>query len=128
AGSGVFTDVFIPAGVYFGPYDGDIIYRWANNYNDGEYAFNIYKHGRILFYRDAGSLDMSNWTRFINCGRDFMEVNLEAMQCREHVYLRTIQDIKPGSELLFFYGWSYAENTLNMKKDFFCKGFNGTFH
>ncbi|CAH1784033.1 unnamed protein product [Owenia fusiformis] len=128
AGSGVFTDVFIPLGTYFGPYEGVVIYDIDDGYNDGEYVFNVYKNWKILFFRDGGSLDTSNWTRFMNCPRDFMELNVEAFQCKENVYFRTVRNLEPGTELLFFYGWEYAEASFNMKQETFCKGYNGTIH
>ncbi|CAH1778582.1 unnamed protein product [Owenia fusiformis] len=126
AGTGVFSDVFIPKGTYFGPYDGDVVYRSFQQYNKGEYVFTIYKLGKRLFGRDAGPIEMSNWTRFLNCPRDFLELNVEPMQCREHVYFRTIRDVKPGRELLFFYGRNYAKYKLGIREEAFCKGYNAS--
>ena len=48
--------------------------------------------------------------RFVNCCRCEDEQNLVAFQFRGKIYYRTYKPIKAGSELLVWYGESYAKD------------------
>ena len=47
--------------------------------------------------------------RFVNCSRCEDEQNLVAFQFRGNIYYRTYKPIPPGTELLVWYGESYAK-------------------
>ena len=46
--------------------------------------------------------------RYVNCARHDQEQNLCAFQYKNEIYYRTFKIIKPGQELLVWYGDSYA--------------------
>ena len=56
----------------------------------------------------------STWVRWINCPRNEVEENVEAMFCKGKVFFMTVKDIHPGQELMFYYGDSYAVDELNI--------------
>ncbi|XP_008562901.1 PREDICTED: histone-lysine N-methyltransferase PRDM9-like [Galeopterus variegatus] len=47
--------------------------------------------------------------RYVNCARDDEEQNLVAIQYRGQIFYRTCQVIRPGCELLVWYGEEYGE-------------------
>jgi SET domain-containing protein len=52
--------------------------------------------------------------RWINCPRNEIEENVEAMQCKGKVFFMTVKDIHPGQELMFYYGDTYAVDELDI--------------
>ena len=65
---------------------------------------------------DAYDEHESNWMRFVNCARFEDEQNLVAFQYRGEIYYRSMKEVKPGKELLVWYGDEYACN-LNIFQD-----------
>lgn len=101
-GQGVWSIRHIPKAIKFGPYEGDIL-EFPNNDN---YCWKI--KGASCFI-DAGNPGVSNWMRYVNCARHISEQNLAAFQYRGQIYYRTLHEIKPNTELLVWYGASFAK-------------------
>ena len=55
-------------------------------------------------------MDTSSWVRFINCARFPEEGNVMVLECKGRIFLATMKDIHPGEELMYYYGYSYAES------------------
>lgn len=47
--------------------------------------------------------------RYVNCARDDEEQNLVAFQYHRQIFYRTYQVIRPGCELLVWYGDEYGQ-------------------
>ena len=47
--------------------------------------------------------------RYVNCARDDEEQNLVAFQYHRQIFYRTCQDVRPGCELLVWYGDEYGQ-------------------
>ena len=67
------------------------------------------KDGKSGYFVDGEDESKSNWLRYVNCSRCENEQNLVAFQYRGEIYYRTYKDVKPGTELLVWYGDNYAE-------------------
>ena len=61
-----------------------------------------------MYYVDGKDPLYGSWMRFINCSRYEKEQNLIAFQYYGEIYYRTYKDVKPGEELLVWYGDEYA--------------------
>ena len=105
-GLGVFTDVFIPAWTWLSEYEGEVILKLDHISN---YAWKVKRSGRKYFYIDAHDESTSNWLRWINCSRHAREENVQVLECRGRMYYMTTRDVRPGEELLVYYGDGYAE-------------------
>ncbi|CAH1778128.1 unnamed protein product [Owenia fusiformis] len=127
AGLGIFTTYTIPAGVWFGPYEGEVIYDEYQLHYNADYAFQLKKNDYIYMYRDAWNPNTSNWLRYVNCATDMMEQNLEFLQCKDEIYFRSIKTILAGQELMLFYGFGYLYK-LKIDMNSYCKWYNGTFY
>ena len=68
----------------------------------------IYKRGRITHWVDGRDPQRSNWLRFINCAESVETQNMTAFQSGGDIYYRTVQAVKPDTELLVWYGDDYA--------------------
>ena len=68
----------------------------------------IYKRGRITHWVDGRDPCHSNWLRYINCASSVESQNMTAFQTGGHVYYRTVQTVRPNTELLVWYGDDYA--------------------
>ena len=66
-------------------------------------------NGKFNHFIDGKDESNSNWLRYINCSRCENEQNLVAFQYRGEIYYRTYKEVKPGDELLVWYGDKYAE-------------------
>ncbi|CAH1782439.1 unnamed protein product [Owenia fusiformis] len=110
AGHGVWTTAEIPKGVRFGPYAGKIveIHREHDAHESG-YAWMIYKNEKPSHFIDAGDVGQANWMRYVNCARFEGEQNVTAFQYLGQIYYRTFRPIPPNTEVLVWYGESYAE-------------------
>ncbi|XP_049884445.1 histone-lysine N-methyltransferase PRDM9-like [Pectinophora gossypiella] len=104
AGLGVFTSLTLPRGVRFGPYRGQRVADADSNYcwqiND--------RNNRRSHLVDAADPNRSNWMRYVNCSRHWLEQNLVAFQYQGQLYYRTIKIIPRFTELLVFYGSEFA--------------------
>jgi hypothetical protein len=70
---------------------------------------------------DGGSVESSNYARWINCARHVKEENVWCVECRGKPFYVLSRDVTPGVELLVYYGEAYArqlridvENYYNM--------------
>ena len=68
----------------------------------------IYKRGRVTHWVDGRDPQRSNWLRFINCAESVETQNMTAFQSGGDIYYRTVQAVKPDTELLVWYGDDYA--------------------
>ncbi|CAG2199086.1 PRDM7_9 [Mytilus edulis] len=109
AGLGVYAETTIPNGTRLGPYDGTL-----SKESDGDelsYIFTVvYRNGKTKHNIDAKGKETSSWLRYINCARTIDEENLDVYQYNYEIYYVTNQCIKPGRELLVWYGDSYGES------------------
>ncbi|XP_043336547.1 histone-lysine N-methyltransferase PRDM9-like [Cervus canadensis] len=115
AGLGVWNEASdLPLGLHFGPYEGQIT-------DDEEaaksgYAWLITKGRNCYEYVDGKDTSWANWMRYVNCARDDEEQNLVAFQYHGQIFYRTCQVVRPGCELLVWYGDEYGQD-LGIKRD-----------
>ncbi|XP_057352678.1 histone-lysine N-methyltransferase PRDM9-like [Manis pentadactyla] len=120
AGLGVWNETSdLPLGVHFGPYEGQITEdeEAANN----GYSWQITTGRNSCFYVDGKDKSCANWMRYVNCARYDEEQNLVAFQYHSQIFYRTCQVIRPGCELLIWYGDEYGEQ-LGIKRESKWKG------
>ncbi|XP_058515249.1 histone-lysine N-methyltransferase PRDM7-like [Ochotona princeps] len=105
AGLGVFNEASdLPLGLHFGPFDGKI--TKMEEEADSGYSW----HGRNSYeYVDGKDTSLANWMRYVNCVRSDEEQNLVAFQYHRQIFYHTCQVIKPGCELLIWYGDEYGK-------------------
>jgi len=80
-------------------------------------AFKVKKLGGASFYIDGKEEKHANWMRFVNCARDDEEQNLAAFQYKDNIYYSACQEIRPGTELLTWYGTEFATKNLGLSVD-----------
>ncbi|HMP28090.1 MAG TPA: SET domain-containing protein-lysine N-methyltransferase [Saprospiraceae bacterium] len=68
-----------------------------------------------IYYIDAYDTDVSNWTRYVNCGMKDKHNNLESEQIYDKFFYVTLKNIEPGEELFIDYGPYYRKENLGMK-------------
>ncbi|KAI8512794.1 Histone-lysine N-methyltransferase prdm9 [Branchiostoma belcheri] len=108
AGDGVWLDgQAMPKNLVFGPYDGKITGPEIGLTSG--YAWQISKNDKVKYYIDATDVTKSSWMRYVNCARNEEEQNLVAFQYYRNIYYRTYKPIRPGTELLVWYGNEYAK-------------------
>lgn len=125
AGKGVFTELPIKKDSFLGSYRGKT--HTPKEYNRlvkrGKtlpgYGFDVNSGKRSLVI-DASDLSTANWTRFMNCSRNFNEENIYFQDENGKINFYALRDIEPGEELLFYYGEAYADSlNLNYKSPIF---------
>ncbi|XP_043752376.1 probable histone-lysine N-methyltransferase PRDM7 [Cervus elaphus] len=72
--------------------------------------------GRNYEYVDGKDTSLANWMRYVNCARHYEEQNLVAFQYHGQIFYRTCQVVRPGCELLVWYGDEYGEE-LGIKRE-----------
>uniref|UniRef100_A0A8C5L519 SET domain-containing protein n=1 Tax=Jaculus jaculus TaxID=51337 RepID=A0A8C5L519_JACJA len=108
AGLGVWNEASdLPVGLHFGPYEGQIT-EDEEAANSG-YSWMITKGRNCYEYVDGKDESQANWMRYVNCARDDEEQNLVAFQYHRQIFYRTCRVIRPGSELLVWYGDEYGQ-------------------
>ncbi|XP_037367623.1 histone-lysine N-methyltransferase PRDM9-like isoform X2 [Talpa occidentalis] len=108
AGLGVWNEVSnLPLGLHFGPYEGHIT-EDEEAANSG-YSWLITKGRNCYEYVDGKDKSWANWMRYVNCARDEEEQNLVAFQYHRQIFYRTCQVVRPGQELLVWYGDEYGQ-------------------
>ncbi|XP_060981880.1 histone-lysine N-methyltransferase PRDM9-like [Dama dama] len=115
AGLGVWNEASdLPLGLHFGPYEGKI----TDNEEAAKsgYAWQITKGRNCYEYVDGKDTSWANWMRYVNCARDDEEQNLVAFQYHGQIFYRTCQVVRPGCELLVWYGDEYAQD-LGIKRN-----------
>ncbi|KAK3908681.1 Histone-lysine N-methyltransferase PRDM9 [Frankliniella fusca] len=105
AGRGVWTREAVPQRVRFGPYEGDV----APSSKETGYGWEIRREGKLTHCIDALNIASSNWMRFVNCARHSGEENLYPFQYKGRLYYRTVRPVPANTELLVWYGDSYAK-------------------
>eukprot|EP00073_Rattus_norvegicus_P043001 XP_017444954.1 PREDICTED: histone-lysine N-methyltransferase PRDM9 isoform X3 [Rattus norvegicus] len=122
AGLGVWNEASdLPVGLHFGPYKGQIT-EDEEAANSG-YSWLITKGRNCYEYVDGQDESQANWMRYVNCARDDEEQNLVAFQYHRKIFYRTCRVIRPGRELLVWYGDEYGQELgikwgSKMKKGF----------
>ncbi|KAB0337937.1 hypothetical protein FD754_024905, partial [Muntiacus muntjak] len=115
AGLGVWNETSdLPLGLHFGPYEGQITDD-EEAANSG-YAWLITKGRNCYQYVDGKDTSWANWMRYVNRARDDEEQNLVAFQYHGQIFYRTCQVIRPGCELLVWYGDEYGQD-LGIKRN-----------
>ncbi|KAB0346522.1 hypothetical protein FD754_011379 [Muntiacus muntjak] len=115
AGLGVWNKVSdLALGLHFGPYKGQITDN-EEAANSG-YAWLITKGRNCYEYVDGKDTSWANWMRYVNCARDDEEQNLVAFQYHGQIFYRTCQVVRPGCELLVWYGDEYGQD-LGIKRN-----------
>jgi hypothetical protein len=66
------------------------------------------KSGCTSHWIDGQDKTKSNWLRYVNCAVTWDKQNLIAYQADDNIYYKTCCDIAPKTELLVWYGVSYA--------------------
>ncbi|XP_065783041.1 histone-lysine N-methyltransferase PRDM9-like [Muntiacus reevesi] len=109
AGLGVWNEASdLPLGLHFGLYEGQITDD-EEAANSG-YAWLITKGRNCYEYVDGKDTSWANWMRYVNCARDDEEQNLVAFQYHGQIFYRTCQVVRPGCELLVWYGDEYGQD------------------
>ncbi|KAI4545718.1 hypothetical protein MG293_005984 [Ovis ammon polii] len=115
AGLGVWNEASdLPLGLHFGPYEGQVIYNEEASHSG--YSWLVTKGRNSYEYVDGKDTSLANWMRYVNCARDDEEQNLVALQYHGQIFYRTCQVVRPGCELLVWYGDEYGEE-LGIKQD-----------
>ncbi|XP_071076543.1 histone-lysine N-methyltransferase PRDM9-like [Desmodus rotundus] len=108
AGLGVWNEASdLPVGLCFGPFEGQV--TQDEEASRSGYAWVITKGSNCCEYVDGEDKSCSNWMRYVNCARHDEEQNLVAFQYHRQIFYRTCQVIRPGCELLVWYGDEYAQ-------------------
>uniref|UniRef100_A0A2K5SD85 Uncharacterized protein n=1 Tax=Cebus imitator TaxID=2715852 RepID=A0A2K5SD85_CEBIM len=108
AGLGVWNEASdLPLGLHFGPYEGRVT-EDEEAANSG-YSWLVRITWRNCYeYVDGKDKSWANWMRYVNCAGDDEEQNLVAFQYHRQIY-RTCRVIRPGCELLVWYGDEYCQ-------------------
>ncbi|XP_065775598.1 histone-lysine N-methyltransferase PRDM9-like [Muntiacus reevesi] len=115
AGLGVWNEASdLPLGLHFGPYEGQITDD-EEAANSG-YAWLITKGRNCYEFVDGKDTSWANWMRYVNCARDDEEQNLVAFQYHGQIFYRTCRVVRPGCELLVWYGDEYGQD-LGIKRN-----------
>ncbi|XP_058515301.1 histone-lysine N-methyltransferase PRDM7-like, partial [Ochotona princeps] len=108
AGLGVFNEASdLPLGLHFGPFEGKI--TEVEEEADSGYSWQIAKGRNSYEYVDGKDTSLTNWMRYVNCARNDEEQNLVAFQYHRQIFYHTCEVIKPGCELLIWYGDEYGQ-------------------
>ncbi|XP_045701606.1 histone-lysine N-methyltransferase PRDM9-like [Phyllostomus hastatus] len=108
AGLGVWNEAAdLPVGLLFGPYEGHI--TEDEEAAKSRYSWLIAKGRNCYEYVDGKDRSWANWMRYVNCARDDEEQNLVAFQYHGQIFYRTCRVIRPGCELLVWFGDEYGQ-------------------
>ncbi|XP_040825151.1 probable histone-lysine N-methyltransferase PRDM7, partial [Ochotona curzoniae] len=116
AGLGVFNEASdLPQGLHFGPFEGKIT-EVEQESNRG-YSWQVRntslstKRTKIYEYMDGKDTSLVYWMRkqYVNYAQNDEKQNLVAFQYHRQIIYRTCQVIKPGCELLIWYGDEYGQ-------------------
>ncbi|CAL1300930.1 unnamed protein product [Larinioides sclopetarius] len=91
----------------FGPYEGSVVRK--NDYTEKSgYAWQVRKESKTLHYVEAADEGRSNWMRYVNCANLEEWQSIVAFQYLGKIYYKTYKPVLPFTELLVWYGNSYA--------------------
>ncbi|XP_060570336.1 uncharacterized protein LOC132728676 [Ruditapes philippinarum] len=108
SGLGVFTNVYIEAytvlSVFKGTFDPEVddvssIYSWTIRP----------QNGGDVYWTDGTNIAQSNWLRYMNTPITAAMENLIGIEFQERIYYLAFRAIQPRTELLIWYGGSYAQ-------------------
>ncbi|KAM3592885.1 uncharacterized protein V6R79_000941 [Siganus canaliculatus] len=108
--SGVFTDkTSIPKGTRFGPFQGKLVNTSEiKTYDDNTLMWEVFENGRLSHFVD-GRGGSGNWMSLVKCARFPDEQNLIAVQVQGQIFYEACKEIRPGQELLVWYGDCYMQ-------------------
>ncbi|XP_076027449.1 PR domain zinc finger protein 14 [Genypterus blacodes] len=108
--SGVFTDnSSIPKGTRFGPFQGKLVNTSEiKTYDDNTLMWEVFEKGRLSHFVD-GRGGSGNWMSLVKCARFPEEQNLIAVQVQGQIFYEACKEIRPGQELLVWYGDCYMQ-------------------
>lgn len=120
AGMGVYAIDNIPKGAQ-GLYKGvkksmtrgNVYYSWVIFEYDTVTGEANTKKG--LYLLDASNKNVSNWTRYVNCGMKKRDNNMDSIQKFDKIYYYTTKEVQKGKELFIDYGPGYRKSNLGMK-------------
>ncbi|TDG97241.1 hypothetical protein EPR50_G00224060 [Perca flavescens] len=107
---GVFTDKSsIPKGTRFGPFQGKMVNTSEiKTYDDNTLMWEVFENGRLSHFVD-GRGGSGNWMSLVKCARFPEEQNLIAVQVQDQIFYEACKEIRPGQELLVWYGDCYMQ-------------------
>ncbi|XP_059183188.1 PR domain zinc finger protein 14 [Centropristis striata] len=107
---GVFTDKStIPKGMRFGPFQGKLVNTSEiKTYDDNTLMWEVFENGRLSHFVD-GRGGSGNWMSLVKCARFPEEQNLIAVQVQGQIFYEACKEIRPGQELLVWYGDCYMQ-------------------
>ncbi|TNN88942.1 PR domain zinc finger protein 14 [Liparis tanakae] len=107
---GVFTDrSTIPQGTRFGPFQGkQVNTSEIKTYDDNTLMWEVFENGRLSHFVD-GRGGSGNWMSSVKCARFPEEQNLIAVQIQSQIFYEACKEIRPGQELLVWYGDCYMQ-------------------
>ncbi|XP_056307028.1 PR domain zinc finger protein 14 [Danio aesculapii] len=107
---GAFADKStIPKGTRFGPFQGKLVNTSEiKTYDDNTLMWEIFENGRLSHFVDGRGAP-GNWMSLVKCARFPEEQNLIAVQCEGQIYYEACKEIRPGQELLVWYGDCYVQ-------------------
>ncbi|KAM9337642.1 PR domain zinc finger protein 14 [Symphorus nematophorus] len=107
---GVFTDKSsIPKGRRFGPFQGKLVNTSEiKTYDDNTLMWEVFENGRLSHFVD-GRGGSGNWMSLVKCARFPDEQNLIAVQVQGQIFYEACKEIRPGQELLVWYGDCYMQ-------------------
>ncbi|CAK6972345.1 PR domain zinc finger protein 14 [Scomber scombrus] len=107
---GVFTDkCSIPKATRFGPFHGKLVNTSEiKTYDDNTLMWEVFENGRLSHFVD-GRGGSGNWMSLVKCARFPEEQNLIAVQVQGQIFYEACKEIRPGQELLVWYGDCYMQ-------------------
>nr|XP_020455693.1 PR domain zinc finger protein 14 [Monopterus albus] len=107
---GVFTDKNnISKGMRFGPFQGKLVNTSEIKiYDDNTLMWEVFENGRLSHFVD-GRGGSGNWMSLVKCARFPEEQNLIAVQVQGQIFYEACKEIRPGQELLVWYGDCYMQ-------------------
>ncbi|XP_030253680.1 PR domain zinc finger protein 14 [Sparus aurata] len=108
--SGVFTDKSsVAKGTRFGPFRGKLVNTSEiKTYDDNTLMWEVFENGRLSHFVD-GRAGSGNWMSLVKCARFPDEQNLIAVQAQGQIFYEACKEIRPGQELLVWYGDCYMQ-------------------
>ena len=113
AGYGAFAKKFIKKGTRLSEYKGERIDSTnIHNYELSKLETSDYRMlvgnfpNVIIIDAQDDFIDKTNWTRFVNSVKDMddQKLNVYSYQYGNEIYFKSMKDIKPGQQLLIYYG------------------------
>ncbi|XP_023239084.1 zinc finger protein 260-like, partial [Centruroides sculpturatus] len=107
-GYGVWSDVDIPKGVVYGPYEGEIVQTLNETQHNGFYL-EVVKNGSVSHFVIAKDNALTDWLCYVNFACDKEKQNVVAFENHKKIYYITSKQIVPNTELLVWYNDEQSE-------------------